>query len=366
VLKVLQIPHSPYKRRKPAAILTPGSQKWVDRQAPLKASKWRSKEEFARMTGRADLLDKLAQLSQPALGASSSNGSEKEFLRKRAKRKYFTQYLAGQLAMLESPLKKAYRNSLHCCSELKQHEDKITAKYCKNRWCMVCNSIRTAKNINGYEPEFKKLLDPQFLTLTVPNVKKDELRETIRCMKKTWQAVYKKFHRQCQKLKIKLVGVQKLECTYNAVEDTYHPHFHFIIDGKPIASAIHDEWLARFPSARRAAQDLRPADLNSMKEMFKYFTKVVTTSGNTRRIYIPAMDVIFQAMQGFRVFQPFGIKAVNDEPDDLEAITLEEKVDQLVWWKWTGNDWHDTATGKPLTGFERVTVYDELFKNAAL
>lgn len=360
------IPIRGYQRRKVSGILSPGSKEWVAREAPVKPSKWKSRKEFAKAAAgsRPDLLDKLAESSQPGLGADYSNPGQKESLRKRAKRKYFSYNLAFNLAQLDSPLKKSYLNSLYCCSELKQDGDKITGKYCKNRWCMVCNSIRTGKSLNGYEPQFKKLIDPQFLTLTIPNVKKDELRTTIRGMKKQWTAIYKKLHRQCQKLKIKLVGIQKLECTYNPIEDSYHPHFHFIIEGKPIAEAIHDEWLHRYPEARSIAQKIKPADLESMKELFKYFTKVVTSSGKERRIYYAPMDVIFRAMVGYKVFQPFGIRPVNDEPDELEAITVEEYVDQLTWWKWINNDWYHSISGEPLTGFNRIEVYESLFKNA--
>lgn len=355
---MLQIPVRGYQRRKVSDHLTPGSKEWVARDAPMKVAKWKSKEEFLRYSGR-DLLDKLAESSQPGLGATSQRT---ESLKKRAKRKYFSYHLAYNLAQLDSPLKKSYLNSLYCCSELKQDGDKLTGKYCKNRWCMVCNSIRTGKSLNGYEHEFKKLVDPQFVTLTIPNVKKEALRETIRDMKKKWTAIYKKLHRQCQQLKIKLIGIQKLECTYNAEADEYHPHFHFIIEGKAIAEAIHDEWLQRYPAAKPIAQKVKPADINTMKELFKYFTKVVTN----RTIYYPAMDVIFRAMVGFKVFQPFGIRPVNDEPDDLDAITLETYIDQLTWWKWKGNDWYHAGTGEALTGYNDTIVYDSLFKNAVL
>lgn len=362
------IPIRGYQRRKVSGILSPGSSEWVARDAPVKPSKWKSRQEFVKSVAgsRPDLLDKLAVPSQPGLGDSYRGTAQMESLEKRAKRKYFTQYLASGLAMLDSPLKKSYINTLHCCSELKQDGDKLTAKYCKNRWCMVCNSIRTGKSINGYDSEFKKLRDAQFVTLTIPNVKKEDLRAAIRGMKLTSQAIYKKLHRWCQKLNIKLSGIQKLECTYNAEQDTYHPHFHYIIEGKAVAETFVDEWLNRNIDAVSDAQKIVPANLNSMKELFKYFTKVVNTKGKDRRIYFPAMDVIFRAMVGFKVFQPFGIRPVNDEPDELDAITLEENINQLVWWKWTGNDWHSNLTGEALTGFDKTTVWDELFKNSVM
>jgi len=276
--------------------------------------------------------------------------------------KYFTTGYVRHLADLDSPLKKAYNNTLYCATELKQDGDKITAKYCKNRWCMVCNRIRVGKCINGYMPELKKLQDPQFVTLTIPNVKAAELRLAIRSMKLAWNAIYKKLHRQLQKMKIKFIGIQKLECTYNADQDNYHPHFHFIIEGKVIAQTIVAEWLDRFPECESIAQHVTKADENSMRELFKYFSKIVTKGA----IYVPAMDVIFRSMQGYKVYQPFGIRPVNDEPDDLEAITLEEYADQLTWWKWKHNDWYSDRTGEPISNFRDTANIDKLFDSLIL
>ena len=354
--KVLQIPHSTYKRRPPSDILTPGSQKWVTRDAPLKVAKWKSKEEFARLTGRADLLDTLAQLSQ---SATSKDLQAREMFKKRAKAKYLTNGFLMAMIDLDSPLKKGYVNSLYCSQELKQDGDKITTKYCKNRWCMVCNRIRIAKNINGYVPQLDTLTDPQFLTLTIPNVPRGDLRPALRGMVNAWTAIYKKLHRQSQKIKIKLRGIRKLECTYNAEQDTYHPHFHFIVEHKAVAETIMLHWLNIFPNASPAAQKISPANSNSIKELFKYFTKIVTKGS----VYIPAMDQIFQAIRGFRVYQPFGIQAVNDEPDDLEAITLEENFESLAWWHWNGRDWKNKETGELLSGYNDTTLADKLFEN---
>jgi hypothetical protein len=364
VKKVLQIPLRGYGRRKVSGILSPGSSEWVAREAPVKPSRWKSKQEFVNLVKGAgsDPLDKLADTSQPAPGADPKGQSQTDSYKKRAKAKYLTNAFVKELITLDSPLKKSYINTLYCSSELKQDGDKITGKYCKNRWCMVCNRIRVGKCINGYMPELEKLTDPQFVTLTIPNVKKEALREATRGMILTFGAIYKKMHRWCKQNRIKLMGIRKMECTYNPNEDSYHPHFHFIIEGKTVAEKILAEWLERNPTAALAAQNIKPADVNSMKELFKYFTKVVTK----RAIYIPAMDVIFRAIKGFKIYQPFGIRPVNDEPDDLEAVSIEINPDLLGWWKWKGMDWYHTKTGEPLTGFSDTVVIDQLLKNIIL
>ena len=122
-------------------------------------------------------LDKLAQLRRK--GSQKMPAVTLERLQKRAKAKWFTMSYINDLIDLNSPLKKSYTNTIYCCQTLHQKEDRLVSKYCNNRWCLVCNRIRIGKAINGYMPELMKLEDPQFLTLTIPNVKRYQLRLAI-------------------------------------------------------------------------------------------------------------------------------------------------------------------------------------------
>jgi hypothetical protein len=142
--------------------------------------------------------------------------------------------------------------------------------------------------------------------------------------------------------------MRKFECTYNCQEDSYHPHFHFIINGKEASGALLNEWLNSVPTANRAAQDIRPAKLNSEKELFKYFSKVVSKTGKGENIVVVrAMDAIFQSMRGKRVFQPIGLKKVPDGLEDLEKIRSEFYEDlqfkkEITHWNWDGEIWRNT------------------------
>ena len=90
------------------------------------------------------LLDTLAQLR------TETPSKPPVTLVKRAKAKFLTNGLSFPLIDLNSPLKKSYWLTWHCTSVLLQEGQKITSRYCNNRWCIVCNRIRTAKLINGY------------------------------------------------------------------------------------------------------------------------------------------------------------------------------------------------------------------------
>ena len=74
-------------------------------------------------------------------------------LTRRAKAKFLSNAINFPLIDLKSPLKKSYWQTWHCTSVLLQEGQKITSQYCNNRWCIVCNRIRTAKMINKYQRE---------------------------------------------------------------------------------------------------------------------------------------------------------------------------------------------------------------------
>ena len=100
----------------------------------------------------------------------------------------------------------------------------------------------------------------------------------------------------------------------------------------------------RIPTAKSIAQDIRPADSKAVKELFKYFTKTVTTVRNKkgevkdRMIYADAMDVIFNAIKGKRTFQNFGFKAPKVEAEDFQKNEIERIVEEVEWVQKLG-DW---------------------------
>jgi DNA-damage-inducible protein D len=307
-------------------------------------------------------LDTLAQLG------TNLNTEPKDigFLAKRARAKTFTAPLSVKLASLNSDLKKSYWNSYYCNESLTQEGNKITGKYCNNRWCSVCNRIRTAKLIQGYNVPLSELEDKQFVTLTLPNCTGEKLRETIDFMLKSCkevQEVFKKRHLR-GKQDWQLVGIRKLECTFNHRTSTYHPHFHLLIEGDVAANELVNEWLKKVPTASRQAQDVRKADEGAETELFKYFSKIVTKTEKGFTTFVEPLDVIFTAMRGLRVFQPIGLK--KDVSEDIEDIITEEISgieEKFIDWKWFKNDWVDKSTGEALTGYVPSDSMNRLIDN---
>lgn len=306
------------------------------------------------------------EFSPPPLDTLAQLGTNtKKTLRKRARAKYLTNEIVFALADLDSPLHQSYWNSYHCASVLLQDGKKLTGKYCNNRWCRVCNRIRSAKLRNGYFAPLKELKDPHMVTLTVPAVSKDSLRTTAKGMIKSFNVISNLFrHRRG----IKVTGLRKLESGHNLEKHTFNPHFHTIVDGKDTAEALVNEWLRLYPDAERWCQDIEKADDSVLKEIFKYVTKggkdkITRHEGHIEyEIHPKEMDVIFQAFRGLRIYQPLGGFKKVAVSEDIEELQAEEYEDLRtltldVWgWEHEISDW-TTADGECLTGCKAYKHY---------
>lgn len=312
--------------------------------------------------GANALLDTLAQLGKVTEKAPEL--LQKANLEKRARSKYISNRMATALVDTNSTLRQSYWNTWHCNEGLEQDGKTITGRYCNNRWCLTCNRIRTAKLIKGYTQPLKDLPNKQFVTLTIPNVGEAYLKTALEDMLFTFQ----KIKGMMKKRKTPIIGIRKTECTYNVQADNYHPHFHLIVSGEDIASEIVKEWLKRYPEANSIGQDSRPADDTAVHELFKYFTKIATYSkvDKTRKIHIHALDVIFRAMKGKRVFQPMGITKVkvSEDVEEIQAQEYDIEPDSGKWvWEDEFHDWVNVDTGEMLTGFRPSDGVIDLLNN---
>lgn len=297
------------------------------------------------------LLDKSAQLRN--LGDNQALTRAK--LSKKARAKYITMGVIHPLINLHSKLEHSYLNTTNCAGVMVQEGRRLTAKYCNNRWCLVCNRIRTARLINGYLQPLVELPNKQFVTLTLPNVPANRLQLTIRIMGVALRRIQDRF----RKAGHSITGIRKLECTYNPIADTYHPHLHLIVSGEDNARRLVSAWLGEFGDAVGDAQDITPTGDAGIQELFKYFTKIFVKG----KLYPQALDVIFQAMYGKRVFQPMGIR--RDVSEDVEGIVSElcEDIEpsEFMLWVWRDTDWYAMGTGEGLTNYIPSVQVRELF-----
>ena len=63
----------------------------------------------------------------------------------------------------ETPeLEKVFWNTYHCQQKIITADGRLHGKYCKNRFCTLCCSIRKTEIINCYYPIIKHWEEPSF------------------------------------------------------------------------------------------------------------------------------------------------------------------------------------------------------------
>ncbi len=220
---------------------------------------------------------------------------------------------------------RAYWNTYHCQQKVTTVNGRLYGNYCRNRFCTLCARIRKADIINRYYPILKNWEDPHFVTITVKSCKAHQLDAYFRNLKKTFKRIIEKHKKQDQRgTGNKLIGIKSLESNYNPIKRTYNPHFHVLVANEEMANRIVSEWVERSKKGyvNIDAQDIqRVWDLEKkLIETIKYSSKVFTEpkeeeveSNVSPQIYIKALDTIYKAMKGRRIFDRFGFNLPKGE-----------------------------------------------------
>lgn len=134
----------------------------------------------------------------------------------------------------------------------------VKAIRCKDKFCPVCQKIKSTKNALVIQTMYNYLkentkLNYLFITLTAPNVKGEDLNNELISYSKSFERMIK-----VKKVaKINKGYIAKLEITYNAEDDSYHPHYHVImaVPNQYFKNMNYyikrDEWLEIWKKAKR-------------------------------------------------------------------------------------------------------------------
>jgi len=124
------------------------------------------------------------------------------------------------------------------------------------------------------------------------------------------------------------------------------------MEGKLTSQMFVSEWVSCYSEdvCNIKGQDVRKADKNAPIELFKYFTKLLTDSG---QFHPKQMDFIFQTVKGKRTFQPFGgIKKQSEDIETEQATDIDWLPPQNEIWVFEDadeySDWYN-AQGEPLS-----------------
>lgn len=240
-----------------------------------------------------------------------------------------------------------YSASLFCAHTIHYNQGKAEAgPYCGAKWCRVCSRIRAGVNYQRYGRELAELPELHFVTLTTgPRVTGTDLGATIHGMVKAWRKVYQALKENGHRL----AGYRKMEVTYDAANQTYHPHFHILISGIAPALGLQRLWMKHYGQrVSQAGQHCQVVlDSNRDKavvELMKYTNK---TADHKALMDAEALHTINVATFGRQMFCPFGLskQAKADampqvEPDKVGW--LPKRTILFAWDDKAGN-WVDTT-----------------------
>jgi hypothetical protein len=326
---------------------------------------------------RTNLIEKPAAI----LVGKGSELTDKRTLKGRAKRKVITQAMvlglldAHNNKGLDGEWRKSYWNTYHCQGRVFTAEQKLHGTYCKNRFCTLCCSIRKAVIINQYLPVINTWTEAHFVTLTIKAVRAKTLHPALRSILRCFRWITDKHRKRYKRGKgIELKGIKSLECNFNPERKTYNPHLHLIVENKEMADILIADWLQYWGPkwTAKIAQHSRKVENTErdLIEIIKYGSKIFTEPdvsnkmkgrGNPK-IYVSALDNIFKAMRGLRIFERFGFnlpKASKPTPENSKVV---QEYDEWNF-KATHFDWLNTENNKRLSDFKPVSELIHLLNN---
>lgn len=212
---------------------------------------------------------------------------------------------------------------------------------CNNRFCPVCAWRKARKDalMLSLLMEHIKLAEDKeflFLTLTSPNVAAADLKTEI----DKFNLSFKNLMKRKEVLKVSKGYVRKLELTYNAQTDTYHPHFHVIIatnksyfkDTKVYIS--QKTWLSLWQKVNKdfsiTQVDIRKIKANNGKEILELAKYGAKDSDylSSQKVF----DVFYKNLKGRQILVFSGLfnsvkkKFENGELDYLKEVDLTQYI----------------------------------------
>jgi len=202
---------------------------------------------------------------------------------------------------------------MNCKSIYIHNETGIHGSRCEKRTCITCSNIKTMKRINKFKPIIEKWSEIWFITLTLKNIKADQLRNTLIEMNKSLRNIT-----MSSKIRSKnnyLIYIRSTEITVNEETNEYHAHMHMITPIENTGINIIDQWLKENTTANIKGQDIRKADINTVTEIFKYIAKSYKQNPRlphektiTLNVNPYHLNVIEEASKGIQLTTEAGIK----------------------------------------------------------
>jgi len=221
------------------------------------------------------------------------------------------------------------------------------ANFCKNRFCPMCawrltrkDAMKIAVLMDYIETEHQK--DFIFVTLTAPNVKGESLKGEIT----RYNRAFKKLVERSEISKINQGYIRKLEVTYNAKRDDYHPHFHciFAVNKSYFKDRTYlkqSRWLDLWRDVM-GDDTITQVDVRKVKrgkdssEIAKYAAKDSDYTHNQE-----VFDIFYAALKGRQILTFNGLFAEANKKYKAKELEKYKTVDEteyvwLILYNWGG------------------------------
>lgn len=237
----------------------------------------------------------------------------------------------------------------------------VGADFCRYRLCPMCaarrsrmQQLRLSRALTYFD---LKKTRPVLLTLTVPNVPGEELRETIKRMHRAFNRLVK-----YKAVRSAYVGFwRSTEVTRNAETGEFHPHMHVFMlmvpgyfDKEKDIYLSQDEWCDLWKQAQKSSEPACIVDVRaihnlekSVIEVTKYITKVeeLTTNVDIEEA-ADIIDLLDEQLEGLRFFGAGGElkqvllklygKVVAEDDIQPEKPEISEEEDVIIErYKWS-------------------------------
>lgn len=301
----------------------------------------------------------------------------KKCTNKRLKNLKFSNYIESSVSEKMIERIKDCGTFLMLLGDLNLENKKLhSGNFCKNRFCPMCGwrvSCKDSLKITVLMDYLRKEEHKEFifLTLTTPNVKGDELEESIKDYNKSFKRLM-----ELKEVKSVVKGyIRKLEVTYQKEKyitkglwkkkkkyyqnkgleignlepnfDTYSPHFHVVlaVDKSYFTSRYYikqERWLELWRKATRnysiTQVDVRKAKINDYKEVYelaKYSAK-----DTDYLVSKPVFKVFYSSLKGKQTMVYSGLfKDANKLFKDKKLEDYKEK-DNIQYVYALYYDWH--------------------------
>ena len=216
--------------------------------------------------------------------------------------------------------------------------------FCNNRFCPFCSWLKAKRT--AFEllelikvVEYTEKLAFIFITLTVPNVTRESLREEIENFNKSFKRLF-----QTEEFKAFNKGfIRKLEVTYNEERNDYHPHFHLVVAVNKSYFTSRDYMSKRrllelWQRAKRDTSitqvDIKPCRMDTVKQVMELATYSAKQGDlyKSKEIFDGFYEGLFRKklLVYNGIFKEYKKKIDTGEVDPAQVIELNQLLEEAT------------------------------------